>query len=95
MRFQSSRNLIDQLLNELRPPTESWLTTLRDCWAEVVGEAVAANTQPDRIEGQTLIVRVANHLWQAELRGGLGRIILSELRRKVCADIKNIRWVLK
>jgi predicted nucleic acid-binding Zn ribbon protein len=91
--FETAQTVVDAILHELRPPAQAWFETLTTQWSEIVGSAIATHTIPDSIENKELIVRVSNHLWQAELKGGLGRTILSKIQKNICKDIKQIRWV--
>jgi len=90
---QRVSSLIDEVIRDLQPPADSWFDTLKDEWEQIVGPAVAAHAKPERIEGGALFVRVSSHIWQAELRGGLGAAILEKVRGQVSPDIRRIRWI--
>lgn len=44
-------------------------------WEEVVGEEIAQNTQPIKIQGQILFLRVKSSVWAHELNLRKGEII--------------------
>ncbi|HBY56650.1 MAG TPA: hypothetical protein DEG96_02120 [Candidatus Atribacteria bacterium] len=44
-------------------------------WEEVVGEEIAQNTQPIKIQGQILFLRVKSSVWANELNLRKGEII--------------------
>jgi predicted nucleic acid-binding Zn ribbon protein len=41
--------------------------SVSDVWSEVVGEAIAAHTEPIRCENGKLLVKVDNPVWRHEL----------------------------
>jgi hypothetical protein len=49
--------MLDRTLRSLGTPSVAGVELLFDRWREVVGEAMAARTQPVRIDGDTLVVR--------------------------------------
>ena len=59
----------------------------------MVGNAVAAQTTPEAIEDTTLVVRVKNHVWLTELRGGLGRKVHDKVNGEFPGVIQRINWV--
>ncbi len=91
--FRTASSLIDQVINELKPPAESWFGNIEEQWESIVGETVAENSKPEKIVDNTLIVRVSNHIWKTELiSGDLGRKILKIIQQKVSKRIKKIYW---
>ena len=91
--FQSVSSLIDGLIKELKPPTESWFSNIEEQWVNIVGKTVAEHTKPLKIDNHTLIVSVSNHIWKTEMiTGGLGRKILKIIQQKVSNKIKKIYW---
>ncbi|HDK27057.1 MAG TPA: DUF721 domain-containing protein [Candidatus Atribacteria bacterium] len=46
-----------------------------NCWEEVVGEEIAQNTQPIKIQDQILFLRVKSSVWANELNLRRGEII--------------------
>lgn len=93
-RFKKCHSLIDELLNELRPPSDAWIDSVKSEWTSIVGPVIAAHTAPQRIEGPVLIVKVSNHIWRNELRSGIGRDIEQKVHCQICCAITRIRWEL-
>lgn len=50
-------DVLDRTLRSMGTPSVAGVEVVFDRWAEVVGEAMAARTQPVRIDGDTLVVR--------------------------------------
>jgi len=91
--FQTASSLIDKVINELKPPTESWFVNIEEQWESIVGKTVAEHAKPKEIINNTLIVKVSNHIWKTELiSGDLGRKILKIIQQKVSKKIKKIYW---
>ncbi|MEO0092230.1 MAG: DUF721 domain-containing protein [candidate division WOR-3 bacterium] len=60
-------------------------------WSQVVGEQIAKNTQPIKVEGKTLIVVVSNPIWRNELKFLKSKIIKKlndQIGEKAIADIR-------
>lgn len=82
-----------RLLAALKPPSGAWLESLKERWAGMVGDAVAAHAAPEAIEETTLVVRVKNHVWLTELRGGLGTLVHDKVNAAFPGIIKRINWI--
>jgi hypothetical protein len=50
-------DVLDRTLRSMGTPSVAGVEVVFDRWGEVVGEAMAARTQPVRIDGDTLVVR--------------------------------------
>lgn len=62
-------------------------------WNEIVGETIAAETEPIRIDGDTLVIKVYQAAWRQQLVF-LKDELLSKLEVEVGKDlIKDIRLV--
>ena len=62
-------------------------------WDEVVGENIAENTSPEKVEHGTLLVRVENSSWRQELVFKKKEII-DKLNNKIGKKtIKDIRFI--
>lgn len=59
--------VVDQLVSERGWHERMALGRLKARWAEVVGEQVAARSEPVRLEGGRLTIRVEGGAWAAEL----------------------------
>ncbi len=57
-----------RILRHLGVPTAAALPALADTWAELVGPAVAAHTEPVTVQHGTLVVRVDDPAWASQLR---------------------------
>jgi predicted nucleic acid-binding Zn ribbon protein len=62
------------------------------CWAEVVGEPIAASARPVETEGKTLVVETRDTVWRDQLARFYGKLIVAKLNRrlggKVVTDIR-------
>ncbi len=61
-------------------------------WSEIVGEAIARETEAVRIDGDTLVVRVAQAAWRQQLIF-LKDDILTRINEEIGGDIKDIRFI--
>ena len=62
-------------------------------WNEIVGDTVAKNTQPDRVEHGVIIVKVSSPTWRQELYFKKKEIIQkinNTLGKKVIRDIRFV-----
>ncbi len=85
--------VIEEIIEKLQPETNSWLDAVKDNWKNIVGEEIAKNTKPEKIEENILFVKVSSHIWKNELRAGLGNIILEKVQKNITDKIKKIRWM--
>ena len=62
-------------------------------WSEIVGSEIAKRAQPERLRGDTLVVRVCNSAWAQEL-SFQKQVILKRLQRFVDSDdsVKDIAF---
>ncbi|MCX7004638.1 MAG: DciA family protein [bacterium] len=90
--FQRMDAVIADTLQRLRPPQEILLAQLQSAWPAIVGSVVAENTRPQALENNALVVQVKNHIWLAELRGGLEQGILRTVQQQHAPRIKRILW---
>jgi predicted nucleic acid-binding Zn ribbon protein len=56
------------VLRHLGVPDTSTLPSLADAWADLVGPAVAGHTEPVTLRHGTLVVRVDDPAWAAQVR---------------------------
>ena len=62
-------------------------------WKEIVGDTVAKNTEPDRVEHGVIIVKVSSPTWRQELYFQKKEIIQkinNKIGKKVIRDIRFI-----
>ena len=60
-------------------------------WGDIVGQKVAAHTQPSRISGNVLYVEVDDHLWFAQLKymkGDMLKRIERAMKPGIFTDLK-------
>lgn len=62
-------------------------------WEEVVGEAIARNTTPDRVEHGVLTVKTSSPAWRQELLFKKREIITALNRRIGKNTIREIRFI--
>ena len=68
------------------------LVQLRQAWPEIVGEELAARTEPKKIRGKTLIIAVENPAWSQQLSMMKLELLdaLSERARKSFSDVRFV-----
>jgi predicted nucleic acid-binding Zn ribbon protein len=59
---------LDRVVRRLGGPSADVATGVFGRWAELVGDAVAANTRPLSMHGSTLVVAVSDPAWATQLR---------------------------
>ena len=69
---------LDQLARRLGLPTADAVTVVFDRWSEVVGEAAAAHSRPERVRDGVLAVAVDHAAWATSL-AHLEQAILTRL----------------
>jgi len=68
------------------------LVAISLAWAEIVGDEVAAQTQPTQITGSALVVTTRSSAWSQQL-SFLAETILAELHRRVPhANVERLRF---
>jgi len=90
--FKSIGDIVDVIINQIKPPADSWLDNIKEKWEDIVGPEIAKNTKIERIEESILLVKVSSHIWKNELRGGLGTVILKKIQSEITDKIKKIRF---
>ena len=60
-------------------------------WADVVGETLAKETQPEKLDKGVLTVKVPNNIWKQELNMRK-REILAKLQRAFPGEVTEINW---
>ena len=90
--FTSLNSVVEEIIEKLRPPDDSLFDNIKENWEKIVGTEIAKNTKLERLEENTLFVKVNSHIWKNELRGGLGNIIFKKIQNEVTDKIKKIHW---
>jgi len=91
--MQSLKLTIDSMLRRFGIDNAIAQNDAINIWNEVVGEAVARNTTPDRVEHGVLIVKVSSPTWRQELFFKKDEIIKKlniKIEKKVIRDIRFI-----
>ena len=65
--MQSLKITIDSMLRKLGIDNAIAQNNALNIWNDVVGESVAKNAKPDRVEHGVLIVKVSSPTWRQEL----------------------------
>ena len=68
-----------ELSRQLGTGPPDTLSVVFSRWSETVGEAVAAHTRPERIDGEALVVSVDSPAWASHLQT-LAPKVISQLR---------------
>jgi predicted nucleic acid-binding Zn ribbon protein len=90
--FQRLSTVIGETLRRMHPPQEVLVAQIQAAWPALVGALVAEQTKPVAIDKGALIVHVKNHMWLAELRGGLAQNVLQALQAQHAPQVKRIAW---
>ncbi len=61
-------------------------------WSEIVGEQIAAVATPERLNGNTLIVKVSSSTWRYELTMRSAEILQKIHKFTASKEIKEIIW---
>ncbi len=69
------KNILDSFFkkNQLNHKIKGYQTVYN--WVELVGEKIASHSQPIKIQGQTLFLKVDSNVWANELNIRRGEII--------------------
>ena len=65
--MQSLKTAIDSMLKRFGIDSAIAQNRALNIWNEIVGDTVAKNTQPDRVEHGVIIVKVSSPTWRQEL----------------------------
>ena len=71
-------SIISQWLRDNNLENRVRESSLPDYWTEIVGPAVAAHTEVERVSGGRMVIRAENPTWRMEIVGRR-----EEIRRKV------------
>ena len=76
------RPMIESLVKKLGIAPDTWITSLANDWADIVGIDVAAHTRPGQIQGKCLVVYVDSSAWLSELSRFAKRSMLKKLQER-------------
>ena len=65
--MQSLKTAIDSMLRKFGIDNAIAQNDALNKWNEIVGETVAKNTEPDRVEHGVIIIKVSSPTWRQEL----------------------------
>ncbi len=92
-RFIAEAAPVSDILHTLVPRLallrHDWVDELAKSWPEVAGKAVAAHTQPAKLEGHSLVVLVDQHVWMQELQRSGRKPLLANIQKKFGATKVN------
>ncbi|MFZ0665322.1 MAG: DUF721 domain-containing protein [Acidimicrobiales bacterium] len=74
-RIVEVRESVEQIGRFLGAPPLDLLTFVFTGWEEIVGVAASVHSQPERIEGQSLLVKVDSPAWASHLRTHASEVI--------------------
>ncbi len=79
-------------MQKLGAASLTWLNTLQQDWADIVGKTVAAHTRPGQLQERVLTVYVDSSAWLAELSHFGRDEMLKNLQKKYGTErIKSVR----
>lgn len=91
--MQSLKIAIDSMLKKFGIDNAIAQNKALNIWDEIVGDKVAKNAQPDRVEHGVIIVKVSSPTWRQELHFQKKEIIEklnNKIGKKVIRDIRFI-----
>jgi predicted nucleic acid-binding Zn ribbon protein len=91
--MQSLKIAIDSMLRKFGVDNAIAQNKALNIWNEIVGDTVAKNTEPDRVEHGVIIVKVSSPTWRQELYFQKKEIIQkinNKIGKKVIGDIRFI-----
>jgi len=91
--MQSLKIAIDSMLRKFGIDNAVAQNNALNIWNEIVGEKVANNTEPDRVEHGVMVVKVSSATWRQELYFQKKEIIQklnNTIGRNVIRDIRFI-----
>ena len=91
--MQSLKTAIDSMLRKFGIENAIAQNNVLNIWNEIVGEKVAKNTEPDRVEHGVIVVKVSSPTWRQELYFQKKEII-KKLNNKIGKNvIRDIRFI--
>jgi predicted nucleic acid-binding Zn ribbon protein len=91
--MQSLKIAIDSMLKKFGIDNAIAQNNALNNWNEIVGDTVARNTQPDRVEHGVIIVKVSSPTWRQELYFQKKEII-QKINNTIGKNvIKDIRFI--
>ena len=85
---------VDRVMKHLDAPEQSVVEGVFARWQELVGEVIADNCRPARINDGVLVIEAESPAWVSEL-GWMGEEILNQVRTKLETDeITSVSVVL-
>ena len=91
--MQSLKIAIDSMLRKFGIENAIAQNNALNIWSEIVGEKVAMNTEPDRVEHGVIIVKVSSPTWRQELffqKNEIIKKINNTIGKNVIRDIRFI-----
>ncbi len=91
--MQSLKIAIDSMLRKFGIENAIAQNKALNIWDEIVGDKVAKNTEPERVEHGVIIVKVSSPTWRQELHFQKNEIIQKinkTIGKKVIRDIRFI-----
>ncbi|MFC1786377.1 DciA family protein [Candidatus Neomarinimicrobiota bacterium] len=91
--MQSLKIAIDSMLRKFGIDNAIAQNNALNIWNEIVGETVAKNTEPDRVEHGVIIIKVSSPTWRQELYFQKKEII-QKINNKIGKNvIRDIRFI--
>ena len=91
--MQSLKIAIDSMLRKFGIENAIAQNNALNIWGETVGEKVAKNTEPDRVEHGVMIIKVSSPTWRQELYFQKNEII-KKINNKIGKNvIRDIRFI--
>jgi len=91
--MQSLKIAIDSMLRKFGIDNAIAQNNALNIWNEIVGDTVAKNTEPDRVEHGVIIVKVSSPTWRQELYFQKKEII-QKINNKIGKNvIRDIRFI--
>ncbi len=91
----SIQEILNNTLNEINCQEIFKVYPIWSRWKEIVGEVIAAKTEPHYVKGETLYVAVAHPVWMSELQIAKTNLLDRLKELNLAEGIIDIKFRLK
>lgn len=93
--FTSIQDILKTALKEIKCEETFKVYPIWSRWKEIVGETIAAKTEPCYVKGETLYVAVAHPVWMTELQATKKNLLDRLKELNLSEGITDIKFRLK
>lgn len=93
--FTSIQDILKTTFKEIKCDETFKVYPIWSRWKEIVGETIAAKTEPHYVKGETLYVGVAHPVWMTELQATKKNLLDRLKELNLVQGINDIKFQLK